>query len=1310
MPRKKVIPILFTSIIGAFAAFSILIRFTDFLLNSRVEKIILFFIAWLVFAVIIYLFYNKISPLYFDLPIKTKKMAIFLSLILAGTLFVFAYKFVYFPQQTSLVIEPVNENTVDDEIKEVTLLSIVRVDFSTGLKTPISLTEVIYDDPWKTVPGGLQISSHEKAIGSIRYNEFMNDALQLEFSTGPTKGLVDITWNGSTQKIDLGSSEIGSMLVTLKPSNEWGSADGKRKKWLAMGVLSDFVSVLPIIIVVFLFGFHTLFSKKIRIRGLRSLAVLVILSATILIINNHLQAEIEFTDPILEEVVRGKINRPSRSLFRHQLSGVVELDLSGQEISSLNGIENIKNLRSLDLSATGITDFAPISRLSKLEWLDLSNSGFSDVKVIRNLKKLVYLDLSQNQISDITPLRGLDRLVILMLANNVIHNIDVFYSLNRLQTLDLQNNQLSDIEAVGVLAGLTDLRLGGNQISETDTIRKLTQLKYLDLSECNIDDASMVENLTGLKTLNLQGNDIYDVTKFSNLTNLEILNLRGNKIRDITGLGALHQLKSLNLRENQISEITALARLKNLKYLNLHSNSSIRDISPLSELKSLEKLILRNIPVGDQIVEIQDLTQLEYLNIRNCSISDFSVIVSLMKRGVLLDDQETGSLATVNLLENAAANFTIDPFEGLRPYWQNITFRYPFQLPYIENGIPKPELSHDGGFYEDSFLLTLSTSVPQGRIFYTLNGEFPAVGPHLELSDYTYEYTEPITIKDQSSQPNVLSNIEVSKTVSYVPPSEVFKATVVRAIVVDENNRRSPLTTQTFLVEEGIRDHYKFPVVSLVTSPKGLFDDNVGIYVPGVLYKDENILEYANVANFTQRGLLWERQASLQLFSQTGEKLIEQDVGVRIHGATHRANPQKFFRIYAREIYSGKNGLKFNFFPSMNNRLNERSVDEYETLILRAGIRDVLLQNLFQNTRLDIQGAMPVVVLLNGEYWGIYYFRPRYDANYFKSYYGIENEELIIADWHLIGRNNLDNHDQNSITALFTVIDENFAKHNYESVNTLANPISYNKISAMMDVSNYIDYSFSELYTVNADRHYITWKKSIDPGTQFGDSDYGHDGKWRWLLNDLDQGFKNPNRNFLEMMTTQETQYTYLFRSLLKNQTFKISLINRTADLLNTDFKEIVVLEKVKIAVEAHEPEIDEQIHRWGTEEGTRESYQVTFSQVQDFANLRPGILRQQFVQCFKLPGTGDLTLKTDSQFGYIRVNTIDIREATAGVDNPSDWTGIYFQGVPITITAVPAEGYRFSHWEGLESGVNDEAVLELTLTGDLELTAVFTQ
>jgi uncharacterized repeat protein (TIGR02543 family) len=90
----------------------------------------------------------------------------------------------------------------------------------------------------------------------------------------------------------------------------------------------------------------------------------------------------------------------------------------------------------------------------------------------------------------------------------------------------------------------------------------------------------------------------------------------------------------------------------------------------------------------------------------------------------------------------------------------------------------------------------------------------------------------------------------------------------------------------------------------------------------------------------------------------------------------------------------------------------------------------------------------------------------------------------------------------------------------------------------------------------------------------------------------------------------------------------------------------------------------------------------------------------------FKLPGTATVTLNSDLDAGYIQINTLDLVPETPGITNPESWQGTYLRSVPIKVTAHPKPGYEFVGWEG--SRTSTETQLEIMLTSDLELTAVF--
>lgn len=75
-------------------------------------------------------------------------------------------------------------------------------------------------------------------------------------------------------------------------------------------------------------------------------------------------------------------------------------------------------------------------------------------------------------------------------------------------------------------------------------------------------------------------------------------------------------------------------------------------------------------------------------------------------------------------------------------------------------------------------------------------------------------------------------------------------------------------------------------------------------------------------------------------------------------------------------------------------------------------------------------------------------------------------------------------------------------------------------------------------------------------------------------------------------------------------------------------------------------------------------------------------------------------------QVGAIEVYlTIDAQEG--GITDPAPGTWALTQGDTITITAVPAEGYRFDHWEGDIAGMPNPATFQVN--SDTSIVAVFT-
>ena len=877
--------------------------------------------------------------------------------------------------------------------------------------------------------------------------------------------------------------------------------------------------------------------------------------------------------------------------------------------------------------------------------------------------------------------------------------------------LDLSERGIEQLEGIKVFRNLRILNLENNPLQDISPLSQLEKLQILNLANTSLSDFQALYRLKKLQSLNLSENHISDISPLQSLKQLQHVDLSHNNIVDISSLSYLTELKEVNLRENVISDISAIANLKNLSYLNLHSNTAIHDLSPIANLTKLETLILRNISVGDQIGILKNLNKLHYLNLRNCSITDLTLIAELIQNGSLKDDPGSGIVASVDILENHQHVTDPDPYKKLRPYWDNISLRYSINLPYYPSPIKPPQFSHQSGFYKEGFYLTLTATSPDQRILYTTNGADPSMSSSSVHNGETIEYLKPIFIEENRN-------------------------VVIRGMTFDKDGTRSNVITHTFFVKPGVASH-TFPIMSITTDPDGFFNDERGIYVPGNLY--QNIYPetpWINPANYTQRGLKWERPIYLQMFNSTGEVLLAQNAGVRVHGGGSTYFPQKSLRIYAKQEYDPQGQFIYDFFPSLNNRFQDGEVTTFKTLILRNGgndwqwtfFKDALSHDILTPTKLDIQAYYPVVVYLNGEYWGLYNLRPRFDSDYFNKFYKIEGndiallEEVMITKIGNLGESSTlrigDDKDLQHFENLFKMIDTDYLDNEYKVSSTLSDPEKYTEFSLSIDIENLIDYYAVQIYFNNADwpgNNEFIWRKKVSNQVLGSDVHYGHDGKYRWMIVDTDFGFMNPSNNKLaSVLSDSDIEYTgvlrstFFIRSLMQNIEFRNAYINRSADLLNTLLKENVVINKINQFEQLYYPEIDEQIARWGNLEGSVGKWLENVEEMREFALLRPEYQRQHILDYFSLPDTAEIHVQSDGDRGFVKVNTILIGKGTAGVVDTGNWTGVYFQGVPIQITALPQPGSRFSHWEGLEKeGTNP--FIEIELTGDLFLKAVFT-
>jgi len=790
---------------------------------------------------------------------------------------------------------------------------------------------------------------------------------------------------------------------------------------------------------------------------------------------------------------------------------------------------------------------------------------------------------------------------------------------------------------------------------------KLLTIAKLDASNYGIASLDGIQHLRNLASLNLRDNYITEIIQINQLTNLINLNLRGNTINNIAPLAALTNLESLNLRENPI-----------------------KDLSPLSNLTHLRELNLHGIPLGDKIALLRNFPNLIRLNIRDCAITDTSLLADLMTLGILQDDSILGTRAEVDIRDNPIPRQSTDGYSAIRPFWEYIYDRAPFVLP-VFNILDEPTFSHIGGFYEEDFWLVLSTQDPQAAIHYTMDGSGPTQNSLL--------YTQPLRVSSRANQPNELSAISTIAQQWKEPNGEVFKASVIRAKVFHPNGAHSAIGTQTYFVDQNMTNRYTLPIMSITTDPDHFFNHDQGIYVIGRAYDTyDGQFDYLE-SNYNQYGGQWERPVHIEFFNASGKLSLSQDCGVRIHGSSIRNHPQKSFRLIADDWYSQGDNFENKFFPGLYDSIGNNPITQFKTLLLRNSgnisdypmFRDNIMHALISHTSLDTLAYHPVLGFLNGEYWGIYNMRENLDEHYLSAHYQIDPCQVVILE-----RNSQisfgEPGDASHYQALLKYIGDN----------EINDPEHYNYVATQMDIDNFIDYQIAEIYSANRNWPWDNikyWRYKTN--TYKPEAPYGQDGRWRWLLFDLDTGFGYGESASFQDNTLLKSTGEFLIRSLFENSEFRVKFINRFADHLNTSFIPQRVISTIDEMQAVVNPEMPEHIQRWRVMEDSMDVWDKNVGIMRTFVSQRPYYVRLHILDYFDLAGTAIITLLTDNTKGHIRINSIDITPGTPGVFDADEWSGVYFDGIPISLSAIPKPGYQFAGWEGIDQS-NPDVVLVL--------------
>ena len=461
------------------------------------------------------------------------------------------------------------------------------------------------------------------------------------------------------------------------------------------------------------------------------------------------------------------------------------------------------------------------------------------------------------------------------------------------------------------------------------------------------------------------------------------------------------------------------------------------------------------------------------------------------------------------------------------------------------------------GFYED----TLSLGIEGGAgfdIYYTLDGSVPT------RDSIRYQPGSVITVSDASENENVLSKrtdistgyseYVPSPTDFAVPEENVDKCTIVRAAAFPKVGSALHSIQGVYFVGFQNKPAYQNVfVVSIHAKPEDLFDYHTGILVTGSKF-DEYVQSSMNEngefaptdvhaahywwwpSNYSKGGKQWEREVRITVFDTQREIQLDQQCGIRIHGGGSRGYPSKSIRCVARKEYAGEDTFPVDWFGE--------DIEPRKFVLYSGGddnmfkLRDYLGQTLAQPLNIATQEFIPCCLFINGEYWGFYYLSENYNKNYISEHYDVTDDNVILVKSGALEEGtNRDIHLFNNM--------RRFIIRNDMSVEE-----NYREACELIDIDSYIDYFAFQIYTGrNTDwprGNYGLWRVRNQEASPFGD------GKWRWMLYDLNSG----DGMTLEALQEDTLAFVFsrdsMFKSLWKSPEFRSRFSARILEIGST--------------------------------------------------------------------------------------------------------------------------------------------------------------
>ncbi len=439
------------------------------------------------------------------------------------------------------------------------------------------------------------------------------------------------------------------------------------------------------------------------------------------------------------------------------------------------------------------------------------------------------------------------------------------------------------------------------------------------------------------------------------------------------------------------------------------------------------------------------------------------------------------------------------------------------QFGNVSSGIPA-----DGNGWH--FLENATPGAANDSLYFDARAEEPVI----ETAAGFYDGAVTVTITGAPGQQiryTTDCNTPDRKSTLYTGPFTVEKTTVVRARAFGENLLGSTTAGSTYIINDPVPAPVS--VVSIYSDDQYFFSNKTGILVKGS----------GNVANYDRE---WEYPAQIEYFDENGVRQLSQMVTTRVAGHSSRNLRQKSLSVFARSAL-GSDTLDCAFFEN-------RPYTSYSAIQLRmtnsdnhsCRMRDAVLGEISDGIGLYYQAGRPIVLYINGKYYGHYNLREKANKDSLAQWEGI-TDEAAIKGIDIIEGNGL-----NSTQVIKGSNADWVELVNFCKTHKLSTEENLQYVLDRVDVDSLFSYAIYSMMINNYDAGNVRYYRF--PG-----------GKWTFMLHDIEAGAMNGEETktvnlILKSRTANVGQYPHtILAALLELPEYREQFLRRVAEIVKSN-------------------------------------------------------------------------------------------------------------------------------------------------------------